>query len=97
MNLNIESERIELQKDIAAHVRYCHRENICDRIIKIFAEGADGAVSGIHAHIDAVIGEEIAVLLLAVSEGVTGAAAVFQSIITVVKRGFGKLYAALLL
>ncbi len=35
MNLNIESERIELQKDIAAHVRYCHRENICDRIIKI--------------------------------------------------------------
>ena len=35
MNLNIESERIELQKDIAAHVRYCHRENICDRIIKM--------------------------------------------------------------
>ena len=35
MNLNIESKRIELQKDIAAHVRYCHRENICDRIIKI--------------------------------------------------------------
>ncbi len=35
MNLSIESERIELQKDIAAHVRYCHRENICDRIIKI--------------------------------------------------------------
>ncbi len=35
MNLNIESERIELQKDIASHVRYCHRENICDRIIKI--------------------------------------------------------------
>ncbi|MBQ7007992.1 MAG: hypothetical protein IJN05_02130 [Ruminococcus sp.] len=35
MNLNIESERIELQKDVAAHVRYCHRENICDRIIKI--------------------------------------------------------------
>lgn len=35
MNLNIELERIELQKDIAAHVRYCYRENICDRIIKI--------------------------------------------------------------
>ena len=35
MNLNIESERIELQKDIAARVRYCYRENIRDRIIKI--------------------------------------------------------------
>ena len=35
MNLNIESVRIELQKDIVARVRYCYRENIRDRIVKI--------------------------------------------------------------